>query len=57
VNTERPDWIIRINDKARQDDRDVITRRVTEALEALGYEVLSVRPPLELNPAPLRTYR
>lgn len=51
---ERPDWLIRVNDKTRRDSREVVTQRVTAALEALGYDVLSVSPPLELNPESLR---
>lgn len=46
-------WVVRFADDSHQ-SRVNVTAVVTEALAAAGYRVLSLAPPLELNPQPLR---
>ena len=46
-------WVVRFADDAQQ-SREDLTAAVTKILAAAGYRVLSVAPPLELNPQPLR---
>jgi hypothetical protein len=49
-----PDWVVRVK------DGDVIApavdpaKVITEALEAVGFEVLSVKRPFRMNEQPLR---
>ena len=47
-------WVVRIRDEDGDDTREDVTRIVTEVLAKVGYRVLSVAPPGELNPEPLR---
>lgn len=46
-------WVVRFADDSHQ-SREAVTAAVTEILAAAGYRVLSLAPPLNLNPQALR---
>jgi hypothetical protein len=46
-------WVVRLHDPADRGEEEVV-RVVTEALEAEGFRIMNVNPPMRLNPDPLK---